>query len=110
MKQHKLDVKHEEGMYHTQKDGNNGTSAERDAAFQGLGWRVRLQQRRSNYFLTLIKELVVGNGLGKGDPLFYYLVKCSNRNAVLIFLDGQERARESAVMMQGVPLTVEAED
>ncbi len=59
--------------------------------FQGLGWEVKLQKRRTSYFFTLIKELVRGNALKTGDHLYYYLVQCEGRNAVLILLDGKER-------------------
>jgi len=58
--------------------------------FQGLGWEVKLRSKRNNHFLTLRRELVLGNGLKTGDPLFYYLVKCGERNAVLVMLDGGE--------------------
>ena len=70
--------------------------------FQGLGWEVRLQKRKTNYSLTLVKEIVLGNGLKKGDLLPYYLVTCDNRKAVLVFLDGKERPKEDFIQLKGI--------
>ncbi|MBD3361476.1 hypothetical protein GF358_01660 [Candidatus Woesearchaeota archaeon] len=70
-------------------------------SFQGLGRKVLLQQRRTNYFLTLVRELVLGNALKKGDSLFYYLVECNKRKAVLIFLDGKGRPGEDIIKLKG---------
>jgi hypothetical protein len=58
--------------------------------FQGLGWVVRLQGRRNSNSLALVKELVLGNCLKKGDQLYYYLAKVDERPAVVIFLDKKE--------------------
>lgn len=66
------------------------------ADFQGLGWKVRLQQKRSYYFLTLVKELVLGNALKQGDEVYYYLVNCDGRKALMVFLDGKERPKEDS--------------
>jgi hypothetical protein len=73
--------------------------------FEGIGWSVRLQQKRANFFLTLAKELVVGNALQKGDEVFYYLVNCEGRKAVLVFLDGQERPKTDDVALNGASFT-----
>jgi hypothetical protein len=67
--------------------------------FEGIGWSVRLQQKRANFFLTLAKELVVGNGLKRGDPVYYYLVDCDGRKAILTFLDGQERPTDQTLRL-----------
>ena len=61
--------------------------------FQGLGWEVKLRSKRNNHFLTLVREVVLGNGLRTGDSLYYYLVKYEGRNAVLVMLDGKEVRR-----------------
>ena len=63
--------------------------------FQGLGWEAFVRKRNYSYSLTLAKELVIGNGLKQGDKLFYYLTKVDNRNALVFFLDGQERSHEN---------------
>lgn len=65
--------------------------------FQGLGWEVRLRYKRRNYFLTLAKELVLGNGLKPGDQLKYFLVNYESRNCVLIALDGQGFSMEQKI-------------
>ncbi|MBW2972798.1 hypothetical protein KY346_00215 [Candidatus Woesearchaeota archaeon] len=70
-------------------------------SFQGLGWKVLLQQKRTNYFLTLVKEIVLGNALKKGDSLFYYLVECNKRKAILIYLDGNGRPGEDLIKLKG---------
>ncbi len=57
---------------------------------QGLGWQVKLQSRRNNHSISLVKELVLGNGLRKGSRLYYYLGKANGRNALLVFLDEGE--------------------
>ena len=57
--------------------------------FSGIGWVVKLQGRRNNYSVSLVKELVLGNGLRKGMPLYYYLVTAGDRKAILLFLDGK---------------------
>jgi len=59
--------------------------------FQGLGWKTTLRQRRYSHFITIAKELVVGNGLSPGSDLYSYLVQKDGRNALLVFLDGQKR-------------------
>jgi len=58
-------------------------------SFAGIGWTKRLRKVKDNYTLSLVKELIVGNALRKGQSLYYFLVKYQNRNAVIIFLDGQ---------------------
>ena len=73
--------------------------------FQSLGWVVRLQQKSHQYFLTLAKEIALGSGLKKGDQLFYYLVECNKKKALLIFLDG-ERPKEEMVKLQGISFMV----
>ena len=70
-------------------------------SFQGLGWKVRLQQKATNYFLSLVKEIVLGNALKKGDSLFYYLVECNKRKAILIYLDGKGRPGEDLIKLKG---------
>ena len=70
-------------------------------SFQGLGWKVRLQQRATYYFLTLVKEVILGNALKRGDELFYYLVTCNKRKAIIIFLDGKGRPGEDIVKARG---------
>lgn len=69
------------------------------AQFEGMGWKIHLQQKRTNYFLTLAKEIVLGNALKRGDNLFYYLVDCDGRKALLVFLDGQERIEGKQVFL-----------
>ncbi|MBW3002316.1 hypothetical protein KY338_04095 [Candidatus Woesearchaeota archaeon] len=70
-------------------------------SFQGLGWKVLLQQKRTNYFLTLVKEIVLGNALKRGDELYYYLVECNKRKGILIFLDGKGRPGEDLIKLKG---------
>ena len=74
--------------------------------FQSLGWVVRLQQKRHQYFLTLAKEIALGSGLKKGDQLFYYLVECNKKKALLIFLDGDQRPKEEMIKLQGISFLV----
>ena len=76
------------------------------AAFEGLGWQVRLQQKRSQYFLTLVKEIALGSALKRGDPIFYYLIDCGKRKALLVFLDGKERPTEDSVKLKGISFLV----
>ena len=65
--------------------------------FLGLGWKVKLQKRRYSYFLTLMKEIILGNGLKTGDSLYYYLVQYEGRNVVLVFLDGKEKNYKNTI-------------
>lgn len=74
--------------------------------FEGLGWKIRLQQKRRSFFLTLAKEIVVGNGLRKGDDVFYYLVDVDGRKGVLIFLDGKERPDDNLVRVKGTSFLI----
>ncbi|GEM_PF-5860875 len=55
----------------------------------GIGWIRKIQQHRANYFLTIPKEVVVGNGLRSGDSLYLFLADATGRKALLIFLDMQ---------------------
>ena len=75
--------------------------------FCGLGWQVRLQQKKSSYFLTLVKEIVLGSALKRGDQLHYYLVNYEGRNAVLVFLDGEERPNQPKIRLDGTTFLVE---
>jgi hypothetical protein len=59
------------------------------------------------YFFTLAKEVALGNGLKKGDSIFYYLVECNGRKAILAFLDNSERPKDKTVKMKGVSFLVE---
>jgi|GEM_PF-1823274 len=35
------------------------------AKFAGVGWKLRIQEKKSYHFLTLAKELILGNLLKK---------------------------------------------
>lgn len=67
-----------------------------------------MQQKRTNYFLTLVKEIVFGNALKKGDMLYYYMVNCNKRKAVLIFLDGKVRPEDELVKLNGSSFLVKS--
>jgi len=84
------------------------TLPHQNAGFEGIGWSVRLQQKRTNFFLTLAKEIVVGNALKKGDAVFYYLVNYQGRKAVMVFLDGQERPDAERLRLNGTTFLVRA--
>lgn len=73
-----------------------------EAIFEGIGWKIRLQQKRTNYFFTLAKDIVVGNALKKGDDIFYYLVCCEGRKALLVFLDEGERPLKNSVQLNRI--------
>jgi len=79
----------------------NQASGRSPVCFEGVGWRIRLQQKRGYFFITLAKEIIVGNMLKKGHPLYYYLVDCGGRKAVLTFLDGKERPPEDSLKLNG---------
>ncbi|MFA6888787.1 MAG: hypothetical protein WC254_04800 [Candidatus Woesearchaeota archaeon] len=58
-------------------------------SFVGIGWEKRLRRVRSNYTLSIAKDIILGNALRGGQALSYFLVRYHNRNAVLVFLDGK---------------------
>ncbi len=58
-------------------------------SFVGIGWEKRLRKVRSNYTLSIAKDIIFGNALRGGQALSYFLVRYKNRNAVLVFLDGR---------------------
>jgi len=60
-----------------------------------------LQQKRGYFYITLAKEIIVGNMLKRGHPLYYYLVDYDGRKAMLTFLDGKERPSESSLKLDG---------
>ena len=64
----------------------------------GMAWNVKLRSTRGNYFVTLKKELVYGNGLRKGSDISYYLVNVTNntqkKNGILLVLDEDGLDRE----------------
>jgi len=74
-------------------------SQEEQLIFEGVGWTVRLRQKRTNHFISIAKEIVLGNLLKKGDDLFYYLVDCQGQKALLLFLDGKERPKGTHVQI-----------
>jgi hypothetical protein len=51
--------------------------------FQGICWKLRLQAKRTQYFVTIMKEIVLGNALRKGDYVFSYLVEFKGKKAIL---------------------------
>ncbi len=57
------------------------------AKFQGIGWKHKIQEKRSYNFITLAKEIILGSILKKGDELYYYLLEVEGRKALLLFLD-----------------------
>ena len=75
-------------------------------AFKGLGWKVRLQQKGQQYLFTMVKEVALGSGLKRGDDIFYYLVECGSRNALLVFLDGKTRPDDELVKLKGISFYV----
>ncbi len=58
-------------------------------SFVGIGWEKKLRKAKREYTLSFVKELIIGNALKASQPIFYFLVRYKNRNAVLIFLDGK---------------------
>ena len=58
-------------------------------SFVGIGWEKRLRRVRSNYTLSIAKDIIFGNALRGGQALSYFLVRYKNRNAVIVFLDGK---------------------
>jgi len=77
-----------------------------ESSFSGIGWKVKLQQKRQQYLLTLAKEVALGSGLRRGDDMFYYLVECGKRKGLLVFLDGQERLKDNLVKLKGISFLV----
>lgn len=77
-----------------------------ETKFVGLGWKVRLQQRRHQYFLSLVREVAIGNALKKGDEIYYYLVQHEKRKAILVFLDGDERPKQDVLKLGGFSFLV----
>ncbi|HLC74409.1 MAG TPA: hypothetical protein VJH88_00970 [Candidatus Nanoarchaeia archaeon] len=59
--------------------------------YLGLGWKLRLRKSRASYYITIAKEVALGNLMPGKTYLYYYLVKYSHRNALLIYLDGEPR-------------------
>jgi hypothetical protein len=84
----------------------NRASGRSPVCFEGVGWRIRLQQKRGYYFITLAKELIVGNMLKKGNPLYYYLVDFGGRKALVAFLDGKERLPEDSLKLDRVAFLI----
>ncbi len=80
----------------------NSASGRSPVCFEGVGWRIRLQQKRGYFFITLAKELIVGNMLKRGHPLYYYLVDFGGRKALLTFLDGREKPPEGSLKIDKV--------
>lgn len=58
-------------------------------SFVGIGWAKRLRKSKQEYFLSVARDIIVGNAIRKGEALFYFLVKYKNRNAIIVFLDGK---------------------
>jgi len=92
-------VKEADVEYFKNQDQNRGNALvpNQNTIFEGVGWKVRLQQKRSYFFLTMAKELVVGNALKRGDDVFYYLVNYEGRKGLLIFLDSKERPKTDLI-------------
>ncbi len=67
------------------------------AEYSGLGWLVRLQKKGNSYYLNMVRELVLGNGLQKGQKLYYYFGCIDGRKVVMVFLDGKERSDDEEV-------------
>ena len=67
------------------------------AEYSGLGWLVRLQKKGNSYYLNLVRELVLGNCLQKGQKMYYYFGSVDNRKVVMVFLDGKERGGDAEV-------------
>lgn len=62
------------------------------AKYEGLGWQVRLRKKGNSYYLNLVKEVVLGNYLKKGQEMFYYLGDVDGRKVVVLYLDGKGRS------------------
>jgi hypothetical protein len=62
--------------------------------FIGKGWQMKIRKRRFSYFMTIAKEVILGNCLGTGDDVYSYLVRYRKRNVLLIFLDGKQRSKD----------------
>lgn len=89
-----------------QNDEKRSKDHTNSVSFEGIGWKVRLQQKRSYYSITIAKELVLGNMLKKGDNIHYYLVDCNGRKAILAFLDNKERPPEHQITINRMTFLV----
>ena len=61
--------------------------------FIGKGWQMKIRKRRFSYFMTIVKEIILGNCLKVGDDVYSYLVRYQGRNVLIIFLDGKQRSK-----------------
>lgn len=66
----------------------------------GLGWKVKVQEKKRNYLLTLAKELVLGNLIKKGDELYYYLGDINGRKAIITLLDSKPLENSEKIMIK----------
>jgi hypothetical protein len=55
----------------------------------GLGWKIKIQEKKRNLSMTLAKEIALGNILKKGDEVYYYLAEIGGRKALIALLDSQ---------------------
>lgn len=66
----------------------------------GLGWKVKIQEKKRNYSFTLAKELVLGNLLNKGDEIYYYLANINGRKAIITLLDSQPLENSAKIIIK----------
>ena len=52
--------------------------------FHGLCWKLKVRAKRAHYFVTLVKQIVLGNDLEQGDPIFSYPVTYNNASGILL--------------------------
>ncbi len=71
--------------------------------FDGLGWKLKVQEKKRQHILGLPKQVIIGNMLNKGDSLYAYLVRDGNKKKGLyIPLDTKLEERKESVIVENI--------
>ena len=62
----------------------------------GIGWKNKILMKRATAYISINKLIVEGNGLEKGQILYYYLAEDENgRKIIITYLDGKRNEEKN---------------
>ena len=61
-------------------------------SFESIGWISKVAQKRATFSISILKPIVLGSCLEKGQPLYCYAAKDEQKRPImLVYLDGKQK-------------------
>ena len=61
-------------------------------AFQNIGWKSKITQKRATFSISINKLVATGCGLKRGEELYCYLAEDNKKRPIIVvYLDKKEK-------------------